>query len=155
MLRGLDGGSLMDVGCYCVSGSRLLAGAEPERVYGEQVVGPTGVDVRFTGTLRFPSGVVAEFTSAFTFEHMGLEAIGTEGSLYLADPWHARRPAIVQGGREVALEPADSYRLELENVSAAVRGQAEALLGREDALGQARTIAALYRSAESGAPVSP
>ena len=29
----LDGGALMDVGCYCVSGSRLLAG-EPERVFG-------------------------------------------------------------------------------------------------------------------------
>ena len=29
----LDGGALMDVGCYCVSGSRLLGG-EPEQVYG-------------------------------------------------------------------------------------------------------------------------
>src|SRR5262249_11428982 len=44
----LDGGSLMDVGCYCVSGARMLAGEEPERVYGEQIVGPTGVDARFT-----------------------------------------------------------------------------------------------------------
>ena len=33
----VDGGSLMDVGCYCVSGSRLLAG-EPDQVYGEQFV---------------------------------------------------------------------------------------------------------------------
>src|SRR5213593_1825460 len=49
----LDGGALMDVGCYCVSGARLLAG-EPERVHAEQVVGPSGVDVRFTGVLRFP-----------------------------------------------------------------------------------------------------
>ena len=40
----LDGGSLMDVGCYCVNAARLLAG-EPERVYAEQVVGPSGVDV--------------------------------------------------------------------------------------------------------------
>src|SRR5436190_310606 len=30
----VEGGSLMDVGCYCVSGSRLLGG-EPEHVYGE------------------------------------------------------------------------------------------------------------------------
>ena len=33
MQGGLDGGSLMDVGCYCVSGARLVAGAEPERVH--------------------------------------------------------------------------------------------------------------------------
>jgi xylose dehydrogenase (NAD/NADP) len=149
----LDGGSLMDVGCYCVSGARLLAGEEPERVYGEQVAGPTGVDSRFTGTLRFSSGVVAEFFSSFTTEHMSLEAIGTEGTLFLADPWHARKPAIVRDGEEIALEPADSYRLELENVSSAIRGEAPLLLGREDAIGQAKAVEALYRSAETGSAV--
>jgi D-xylose 1-dehydrogenase (NADP+, D-xylono-1,5-lactone-forming) len=44
-------------------------------------------------------------------------------------------------------------RDELENMSAAIAGEAEPLLGREDAVGQARTIAALYRSAEEGASV--
>ncbi len=34
----VEGGSLMDVGCYCVSGSRLLAG-EPESVFGQAYVG--------------------------------------------------------------------------------------------------------------------
>ena len=52
----LDGGSLMDVGCYCVSGSRLLAGEEPDRVYGEAITNADGVDTRFSGTLHFPSG---------------------------------------------------------------------------------------------------
>ena len=35
----------------------------------------------------------------------------------------------------------------------AIRGEAEPLLGREDALGQARSIAALYRASEQAAPV--
>ena len=39
----LEGGSLMDVGCYCVSALRLLGG-EPVRVGGE-AVGDEGVDV--------------------------------------------------------------------------------------------------------------
>ena len=43
----------MDVGCYNVSGSRLLGG-EPERVWGEAWYGPSGTDWVFTGTLRFP-----------------------------------------------------------------------------------------------------
>jgi D-xylose 1-dehydrogenase (NADP+, D-xylono-1,5-lactone-forming) len=154
MLAAMEGGSLMDVGCYCVSGSRLVAGEEPERVYAEQVVGPTGVDVKLTGVLRFPSGAVAEFTSSFTTEHMGLEAIGTNGSLLLPDPWHVTRPLILHDGRPIELEPVNSYRLELENVGAAIRGEVEPLLGRADALGQARAIEALYRSAESGAPVA-
>ena len=57
----LGGGALLDVGCYCVSAARLLAGREPDRVYGEAVRGPSGVDVRFTGVLRF-GDVTAEFT---------------------------------------------------------------------------------------------
>ncbi len=154
----LDGGALMDVGCYCVSGSRLVAG-EPERVYGEQVVGESGVDVLFAGTMRFPGDVVAQFDCGFVLpDRDELEVVGSEGSLFLDDPWHARTPVIEvrreDGVEEVALEPQDSYRLELENLGDAIAGSAEPLLGRADAVGQARAIAALYRSAETGAPVS-
>jgi predicted dehydrogenase len=49
----------------------------------------------------------------------------------------------------IELEPADSYQLELENFGAAIRGDAEPLLGREDAVGQARAIEELYRAAAS------
>src|SRR4051794_23198642 len=39
----VEGGSLMDVGCYCVSGSRLLGG-EPESAHGQAWFGPSGTD---------------------------------------------------------------------------------------------------------------
>src|SRR5918995_5956394 len=79
MLPDLDGGALMDVGCYCISGSRLLGG-EPERVVGEQRLGPTGVDVDFFGTLRFPGEVVAQFDASFSLpKRQRLEAVGEEG----------------------------------------------------------------------------
>jgi predicted dehydrogenase len=149
----LDGGSLMDVGCYCVSGARLLAGEEPKWVFGTQDVGQSGVDLRFTGIIRFPSGVVAEFTSGFTTDHEGLEAIGTGGSIRIPDPWHNVKGVIYLNDEEIRLEPGNPYQLELENLSAAIRGEAEPRLGREDALGQARTIAALYESADSGVVV--
>ena len=45
------------------------------------------------------------------------------------------------------LEPNDSYRLQLENLSDAIRGNAPQLLAREDAVAQARVIDSLYRSA--------
>ncbi len=149
----LDGGSLMDVGCYCVSGARLLAGEEPATVFGTQEVGPSGVDVRFTGVLRFPGGAVAEFTSGFTTFHESLEAIGTTGSFRVTDPWHNVTGLIQLDGEEIRLEPANPYQLELENMVAAIRGEAAPRLGRDDALGQARAIAALYESAERGAVV--
>ena len=153
MRRELDGGALMDVGCYCVSGARLLAGAEPERVSAEQVTSRTGVDLQLAGVLRFPGDVTAELTASMAFDHQGLEAIGSEGTLVVPDPWHCHQGLLVVNGKDVRVEPEDSYRLELENLAAAIRGEAELLLGRADALGQARTIEALYRAAELGTAV--
>ena len=152
---GMAGGALMDVGCYCVGGSRLVAGAEPVRVFGEQVLAPTGVDEAFSGLLRFDSGVVAEIVAGFTSDHRSLEAIGSKGNMLMRDPWLGEYGGIWLGQREIPVTPDDAYRLELENISAAILGNGQPLLGRADALGQARTIDALYRSAASGAAVSP
>ncbi len=154
----VEGGSLMDVGCYCVSGSRLLGG-EPETVYGQALIGETGTDWVFTATMTFPGDVVALFDCGTALaERDELEAVGTEGSIFLDDPWHCLRPVIElrrpDGVERIELAPRDSYRLELENLSDAIRGEAEALLGRDDALAQARTIEALFRSAETDQPVS-
>jgi xylose dehydrogenase (NAD/NADP) len=153
----VEGGSLMDVGCYCVSGSRLLAG-EPESVHGQAYIGPSGTDWVFTAALRFPGDVHALFDCGTCLPNRDeLEAIGTEGSLFLDDPWHCTEPVIElrRGGEleRIELEPVDSYRLELENLADAIVGEAPLLLGREDALGQAQTIEALFRSAESGETV--
>jgi predicted dehydrogenase len=63
-----------------------------------------------------------------------------------------RRPGAVE---RIELEPVDSYRLELENLSDALRGDGEPVLGRDDAVAQARVIDALYRSAEEGRAVAP
>jgi predicted dehydrogenase len=136
----------------------LLAG-EPERVYGEQFVGPSGTDWIFTGTMRFPDDVFAQFDCGTALsERDELEAIGSDGSLFLDDPWHCIEPVIElrrDGKMErIEVEPADSYRLEIENLSDAIRGVADPLLGREDAVAQARAIAALYGSAASGAAAS-
>jgi D-xylose 1-dehydrogenase (NADP+, D-xylono-1,5-lactone-forming) len=154
----VEGGSLMDVGCYCVNASRFLAG-EPELVFGQQLIGPSGTDWVFTGSLRFPGDVFALFDcgTALPFRHE-LEAVGTEGSILLGDPWHARKPVIeLRRGEEaerIELERVDSYRLELENLSDAIRGEGEVLLGRGDAVCNARAIEALAASAERSAAVS-
>ncbi|MGZ8691325.1 MAG: Gfo/Idh/MocA family protein [Gaiellaceae bacterium] len=146
----LDGGSLMDLGCYCVGITHLLAG-EPELVFGRQRLGPTGVDLGFTGVLQFPGDVFGEFHCAFDLpEESAVEAIGSKGSVVVSEPFRCLGDLEVNGER-VEVEDVDRYLLQLENLSEAIRGAAEPLLGRADALQQARTIAALYRSAETGA----
>jgi predicted dehydrogenase len=150
----IGGGSLLDVGCYCVSGARLLAGSEPERVYGESRIGPTGVDVQFAGTLRFPGDLVATFACGFTAPHQSLEAIGEDGSVVVTSPWIHPTGELVLRGEPLRVPVRSAYALELENFAAAVRGEAEPLLGRADALGQARTLDALLRSAQTGRPIA-
>jgi Predicted dehydrogenases and related proteins len=154
----VEGGSLMDVGCYSVSGSRLFGG-EPEKAYGEAWFGPSGTDWVFGGTLRFPGDVIALFDCGTALPNRDeLEAIGSEGSLFLDDPWHCNAPVIElrrDGKTErIELERVDSYRLELENLSDVIRGEGELLLGRADAVGQARALEALHESATNGTPVS-
>jgi predicted dehydrogenase len=153
LLADLDGGALMDVGCYCVNASRLLAG-EPRQTAGAQVLGPGGVDVLFAGAMLHDDGVTAHFDCGFVLPSRDeLEVVGEEGSLFLDDPWHVHEPLIEirrDGGVErVAIERANNYQLELENLSDAIRGEAEPLLGRADAVGNARALEALYASAES------
>ena len=158
MLRDLDGGALMDVGCYCVSGARLLAG-EPERVSGEQTLAPSGVDVAFHGTMRFAGDVVAQFDASFLVPmRQSLEAIGEDGSIIVEAPWRqdwGGRVLIRRGDEveEVAIPAASAYQLELEDFAAAARGEREPLLGRQDALAQARALEALQRAADEGRSV--
>ncbi len=154
----LEGGSLMDVGCYCVSGSRLLGG-EPESVYGAAWIGESGTDWVFAGTMRFPGNVFGVFDCGTAMvDRDELEAVGSEGSLFLDDPWHCKKPVIElrrDGSVErIELDPVNSYGLELENVSEAIRGEAPLLLGREDAVAQARVLEALHASSESDVPVT-
>ena len=154
----LDGGALMDVGCYCVSGARFLLG-EPTQVTAQGVGGD--VDARVVGTMAFASGALAHFDCGFDLSFRDeLEVVGERGALFLDDPWHSRKAAIdvraADGTEEtVEVEEADPYGCELEDFARACAGEVlEHPFGRADALGQARVIAALYEAADSGRAVA-
>jgi xylose dehydrogenase (NAD/NADP) len=156
--QALEGGALMDVGSYCVNGSRLIAG-EPQRVAAEQITGGDGVDIVFAATMRFADDVLAHFDAGLALDTRdALEVVGDEGTLFLDDPWHCVEPVIQlyrDGVRElIEVEVVSSYLLEAENMSAAIRGEAPLLLGRDDAVGQARAIEALYEAADTGQTVT-
>jgi xylose dehydrogenase (NAD/NADP) len=149
----LEGGALMDVGCYCVSALRLLAG-EPVRVSAEAVTGGEDIDARMCGVLRFENDVLGTLDCGFDVaKRAAIEVVGDEGSIVSADPWHGGSPdlRILRDGAEperVDVEAANPYALELDDFAAAVRGEHAPRLGREDAIGQARAIEALYAAAD-------
>jgi xylose dehydrogenase (NAD/NADP) len=151
----LDGGALMDIGCYCISIARYLLG-EPERVAAEQVLGPSGVDMAFHGTLRFPGDVVGQFDCSFTQpEYERADVVGDHGWLLVDAPWRSQGEGELlirhrEHLRRIEIEDADAFRLQLENFAAAVAREAPPLIGPVETIGQARTIEALYRSAAEG-----
>ncbi len=157
LLGGLDGGGLMDVGSYCVNAARMLGG-EPRELTAQHVTGGDGVDIVLTGTMSFADEVLAHFDCGLALaERDELEVVGDRGSLFLDDPWHCIDPVIelrnASGTERIDVPRANSYMLEAENISAAIRGDGELLLGRDDAVGQAAAIAALYEAAQTGRSV--
>ncbi len=158
LLAGPDGGSLLDVGCYCVSLSRFLAG-EPESVYAEQIE-VAGVDRRFAATLRCQNGLISQFDSALDLpQRETLELVGERGTITLSDPWAQGKEARItitgdNGSDHISLGRIDAYRLEIDNFADATRGASKPYLTADDAIGNARTLQALLRAAADRRPVT-
>jgi D-xylose 1-dehydrogenase (NADP+, D-xylono-1,5-lactone-forming) len=164
----LGGGALLDLGCYCVSGTRMFAG-EPERAYAMSVPdGPGGVDLRFAATMALPGGVLGQFDTGLDLPRRDeLELVGTDGTLTVPDPWICRAgylqleragrterlPVDPTGAAGLTGEELDPYRIEFDAVSAAIAGGAEQSFGRADAIAQARVLRELRRASEEGTPV--
>ena len=84
----LAGGALMDVGCYCLSFSRLIAGGEPTNAFAFKELGFGGVDVAISGGLRFANSVTASFNCAMHTQSDNAALIcGDEGWIRIPVPW--------------------------------------------------------------------
>ena len=100
--RTLGGGGILDVGGYCTSMARLIAGAtegraiEPEKVFAVGDIGlESGVDEYASALLQFPGGVVAMLSCGLLLQQENKVRIeGTDGSITLPNPWIAN----VDGG---------------------------------------------------------
>ena len=88
---GPGGGSLMDVGCYCVDFHRTLSGQEPDRVECLVHRHEFGVDDYAAGLLGFPGGSLATFTCGMTvLSDQSAHIAGTEGRIEITRFWQAK-----------------------------------------------------------------
>ncbi len=153
----LEGGALMDLGCYCVSTARLLAG-EPDFIHGRRILMASGADMRFYGTLGFPSGVMATFDCAMDLPDRGtLEVVGTGGEILVSDPWRCEHPSFTVrsfDGKEskIPVPAVNRYRIEFEEFSLAAANLTQLPFGRDDAVAQASVMDKLMQAAERSAP---
>jgi predicted dehydrogenase len=112
-------------------------------VHGEASVGRSGVDEHFAGTLRF-GDIVATFQCGLTSRLVDqIEVIGADGVLRVPNAFVSPPGIVVLNGEEHRVEPGNAYGAELEDVCAAIRGEREVLLGREEMRNQARALARL------------
>lgn len=151
------GGSLMDVGCYCIHFARALAGAEPVSVTATAHLHPLGVDDYAAGTLTFPNGFLVTFTCGMTVvSDPGTFIAGTEGQIAIDAFWFGRDGFALKRA-DGAIEKHESpptgpiYALEADAFAAVVAGKAKPWITREDSIGNLRVLDALRRAA--GVPV--
>jgi D-xylose 1-dehydrogenase (NADP+, D-xylono-1,5-lactone-forming) len=155
----LGGGSLWDVGCYPVSISRYLAGAEPIEVYGRATLGPTGIDEAFAGQLQFRDAI-AQFDCGFRAPfRTHLEVVGTEGYVTVPVPFKPgveTRLFITRGGHTetLSVEGEPLYSGEVDNLADAVQMGRPSRVTLEDSRGNVAALVSLYESARTGAAVT-
>ncbi len=95
----LAGGGILDVGCYTVSMSRLIAGAaagkdfaDPTELKATAHLGQTGVDEWAIASLKFPGDILAQLSTGISVNQENIVRIfGTEGHILLPNPWQANR----------------------------------------------------------------
>ena len=88
---GPGGGSLMDVGCYCVDFARTLSGGEPDRVECLAHRHEFGVDDYAAGLLGFSGGSLATFTCGMTvLSDQSAHLAGSEGRIEITRFWQAK-----------------------------------------------------------------
>jgi D-xylose 1-dehydrogenase (NADP+, D-xylono-1,5-lactone-forming) len=155
----LGGGSLWDVGCYPISISRLLAGMEPQEVFGRSRQGEADVDESFTGQIALGE-VIAQFDAGFRAPlRTHLEVVGSDGVITAAAPFKPGPGAHLLLSRDgatevVTVEDQPLYIGELDDLADAATDRREPRVTLADSRGNVATIVALYESARTGRPVA-
>jgi len=103
----LGGGAILDLGCYPVSFSILIASMISKIDYDKIKVldkiieiGSTDVDVNSHAKLEFENGFISEVNASFT-KNLGTETIinGKDGIMRIMNPWQAVPPIIYLEGK--------------------------------------------------------
>ncbi|HEY3313223.1 MAG TPA: Gfo/Idh/MocA family oxidoreductase [Anaerolineales bacterium] len=159
------GGSIWDVGCYPISYTRLITGAEPVEVFGQQVTGSSGIDDSFFGQMRFPGEVYAQFDCGFrTPYRTHMEIIGSDGTLTIPMPFKPGMPfepgqvekiSLYREDRTetISIPSQELYIGEVEDMADCILLGKAPRMSLADSRANVATIVALLRSASTGQTV--
>jgi predicted dehydrogenase len=160
----LGGGTLYDIGVYCINAARCLFRDEPIEVF---ACARSGSDSRFhnveemvAATMRFPGERSASFTCSFgAADVSSYRLVGTKGDLAL-DPAYGYAGKLARSltidGKTVkkVFSKRDQFAAELIHFSDCILKGCAPEPGGLEGLADVRVIEALYRSAEANRPVT-
>ena len=157
------GGTLYDIGIYCINAARYLFRSEPEEVVafsannGERRF--RGVDEMTSAVLRFPGERLAAFTSSFGAAGVSrYQVVGTKGDVALEPAYEyaegLKVTTTVEGKKRTRqFAKSDQFAPELLHFSDCVKSGRDPQPGGREGLADMRVIEALYRSAKTRRPV--
>ena len=161
------GGSLPDVGLYCLNTTRFLLGEEPTEV-SAQIYSTPGddrfreIEENVSFTLRFPSGVISQCTCGYGSFNAKSYAVHADTGTIKMDPaftYKGLRQELVHapGGKQVNEVPSNpdkqQFALELDHMTECVRDNKTPYTPGEEGLQDQRIMEAIYLSAKENRPV--
>ena len=157
-LAAAGGGGMLDIGCYTVSLSRFIFGAEPRRVFGLVEYDPQfKTDRLASAILDFGHGTSTFTCSTQLSPYQRVNIFGTEGRIEIEIPFNAPpdRPCKIWYEHEDKIEEiqfpiCNQYTLQGDLFSQAVLNNTSVPTPLEDAVANMRVIEAVFRSSKSG-----
>ncbi|MBC7920354.1 MAG: Gfo/Idh/MocA family oxidoreductase [Ferruginibacter sp.] len=157
------GGSLMDIGIYNLNAARYLTGEEPIEL--SAMLHSTPGDPRFreveenaSFTLRFPSGVIANCTSSYSYQDVKrYRVFGTDAWLDLdpATEYYEHRMKIGHKDRqeEIKIKEESQFARQMDHFSECVLDNKPVKTPGEEGLRDVRLMMAIYEAARTGKTV--
>jgi glucose-fructose oxidoreductase len=163
-MRAFGGGTLYDIGVYCINAARNLFRAEPTQVSAISINSGLAtladIDETTASTLRFGDDQVASFVTSFNAADVAAyRIVGTKGDLH-ADPAYeyaeGLKYTLTLDGKTTkkAVGKRDQFAPELLYFSDCILNDREPEPSGEEGLQDVRIVQALYRSARTGRPVA-
>ena len=156
------GGSLADVGVYCVDTARYLFSTDPVQVFAESTYHPEhSAEAETRAILSFPDNRAAVFDSSFLLTgRREYEVVGDKGRITAFNTYNPGRgvdvriEVVTMGSKAVEeIDAKNEYRLEVDHFSTCILRNEPPLISREDSISNLRTLDALRESARKGMPI--
>lgn len=159
----MGGGTMLDIGCYCISLSRFLFGDEPRRVLGVVEYDPKfKTDRLASGILEFNAGTSTFTCSTQLSAFQRVNVIGTTGRVEIEIPFNAppkKRCTIWHQGesglRRIRLAKSNQYTIQGDLFSLAVLNDTDVPTPLDDAVANMRVIDAVFESGRTGTWQTP